>query len=93
MGKKNENINLMNELMKGITKVFLVVMIGIFPFYYQNNYINIVSAKSDFFEMGAIVLIAMGLVFIIPGFFKEMKIGNVIIKLSITDYFAILLIC
>jgi hypothetical protein len=40
--------------------------------------------------MGAIVLIAMGLVFIIPGFFKEMKIGNVIIKLSITDYFAIL---
>lgn len=90
MSKKSENINLMNDLMKGVTKVFLCVMIGIFPFYYQNNYINIVNAKSSFFEIMVTALIAVGLVFIIPGFFKEVQRGTAVIKFSITDYFAIL---
>ena len=90
MSKKSENINLMNDLMKGVTKVFLCVMIGVFPFYYQNNYINIVNAKSSFFEITVTALIAVGLVFIIPGFFKEFQMRTAVIKFSITDYFAIL---
>lgn len=90
MAKEKKKINRMNEIMQGSTKVFLFVMICIFPFYYQNHYINIVFAKRSFFEVSAIVLLLLSIVFAIPASFQEIRKGNAITKLSLTDYFAIL---
>ena len=90
MAKERKKTNRMSEMMKEITKVFLFVMICIFPFYYQNHYIDIVFAKRSFFEVSAIVLLLLSVVFVIPAALQEIRKGNPIIKLSQTDYFAIL---
>lgn len=90
MAMEKKKTNRMNEIMKGSTKVFLFVMICIFPFYYQNHYLDIVFAKRSFFEVSAMVLLLLSIVFAIPASFQKIRKGNAITKLSLTDYFAIL---
>lgn len=88
MTKNTRNENLLRLFMEGIIIVFLVLMIGIFPFYYQNYYLDIVYSKKSFFQTCSIALVLLGIVFAIPASIWNKK--GYKIKISMTDLFAVL---
>ncbi|MFP3155823.1 hypothetical protein LQZ18_15615 [Lachnospiraceae bacterium ZAX-1] len=53
--KTNVYENKGDILLGFITYGFTVMMIGLFPLYYRNNYIDIVQAKTSFFQTSALV--------------------------------------
>ncbi|WP_099467011.1 O-antigen ligase family protein [Konateibacter massiliensis] len=89
MAKKEKKVNLYKLMMQGITIIFLVIMVGIFPLYYQNYYIDIAIVKKAFFQSLAMGFLVIGIIFAVPSFFEERKEGNKKLRISLTDVFAI----
>ncbi|WP_099469014.1 O-antigen ligase family protein [Konateibacter massiliensis] len=90
MAKKEKRVNLFKLMMEGITIIFLVIMIGIFPLYYRNYYLDILIVKNALFQSLTIGFLAIGIVFVVPSFFWERKEGNRKLRISLTDAFAII---
>lgn len=77
MGKKlSKTINIPQVLMELVVNAFLVAMVGIFPFFYLNNYINITEAKLMFFKANTLIMLLVGLCFYIIGFIQNRKNTN-----------------
>lgn len=65
--KKNENLQsegIIYEFQKGVTGIFVVFMLGIFPLYFQDAYFNISDAKKIFFIICACGLLGVTMIFI-----------------------------
>lgn len=82
-------------MMEGITGIFIFFMIGVFPFYFHDNYLDIVWAKKSFFQTAVAILLVFGVVFGIPACIKErsarLRDGNgTWAKWSLTDSCALL---
>lgn len=97
MAKKKEG-NLQQDLMEAITTIFLILMTGVFPFYYHNNYLDIVSSKKDFFQFLAAILLVLTLLLQTTAFLLK-KTGrssstnttvSKTVNISLTDLFALL---
>ncbi len=66
--KKNDDINVPDLMGKGITYVYLIVMMGVFPAFYPGHLIGIHSVKAGFFITAAsIYLCLMLFVFVYSG--------------------------
>ncbi|MFP3156028.1 O-antigen ligase family protein [Lachnospiraceae bacterium ZAX-1] len=73
MGKKRYEDKWDNILLSIATYGFVVIMIALFPLYYQNNYYNIVSAKTSFFKTCAIAFCLIALCILILRFAINLK--------------------
>ncbi len=51
--------------LKIITSLYIVTMFLVFPLYYQNNYINMLEAKTSFFVVVTVVYLVVGVISII----------------------------
>ena len=91
MNTKKNNIDTITYFMELATKVYVSIMVGIFPLFYLNNYINILEAKTMFFKVMTLsfIVIVFGL-FLLALLQKKF---NVITdkrnKISMTDIFAV----
>ena len=47
---KPEKTSFAHSLQQTLAWAYLLAMLGGFPFYFQNNYINIVASKKSFFQ-------------------------------------------
>lgn len=63
-------------LLEGIAYLFVVLMAGIFPLFYRNNYIDISSAKLTFFRTCALGLVIMTGLFAALGWLEEKQAGQ-----------------
>lgn len=66
--KNNKNIPLF--FMEVMTKVYVTAMVIVFPFFYLNHYINILEAKSIFFQVVTIPFVGIGLFFVLLDFVR-----------------------
>lgn len=60
--KKTENLygkGIVAEFEKGITGIFVILMLGCFPLYFQDAYFNIADAKKEFFVICACALVGL----------------------------------
>ena len=58
-----QNKSVMYIFLEGAAAVFVILMLGFFPLFYQNNYIDISSAKLSFFRVCVIGLFLFIFVF------------------------------
>ncbi len=65
--KAKKNTDIMSELQKAVSGLFVICMTGLFPLFYQDGYFNIANAKLMFFDACAAGLTALTLVFAIAG--------------------------
>ncbi len=63
--------NVMGELQKNVTNLFVIAMVGFFPLFYRNNYIDITDAKLSFFYICAGGLLVFTIVFAGGGWIKN----------------------
>lgn len=98
MTVKKKETNLPQLMLEGATLIYLVLMIGVFPFVFHNKLYDITWAKKNFFQMTTIVLLVCALLFGIPAciqFFrgksKEAMKETFSVKksISVTDLFTV----
>lgn len=80
--EKKRNILTWSEL---IIWCYLAVMLGIFPLYYQNNYVDIGTAKYLFFRLVTLVMLSYLIVAQICKYFFEVKKEVIKFHLSVMD--------
>lgn len=68
-----EEKGIMRIFTEGAAGVYVILMLAFFPLYYQNNYINISSAKLNFFRICSIGLIVLLVVFAGLGLLSQYK--------------------
>ncbi len=71
MKKKETGENLPEYMLSCVTLLYLIVMLGMFPFFFRNRYFDIVSAKKEFFQGTTVVLLAFTGVFGILAAWKK----------------------
>lgn len=77
--KKKTDANIVQSFQEGAASLFLILMVGLFPLYYQNYFFDINDAKLSFFRTCAIGLLAVEVVLVLFGWLhkrKEMKRRN-----------------
>lgn len=80
-----------------VTYVYVILMLGIFPLFYRNNYINILESKLGFFTattLTALVVVMICTGLLVASRYEDIKKGSWkawVRALSITDRFVILL--
>ncbi len=92
MKKKKKNVDLteiFDILITGIVQIYVYLMIGIFPLFYKNNFINIVWAKKSFFVYTTIATMAIVILLEILKFIADKK-ASVKLVVYKTDIFAII---
>ena len=60
--KKNGNLHcrgIIYEFQKGVSGIFVILMLGFFPLYFQDAYFNISDAKKSFFMICACGLVVL----------------------------------
>lgn len=65
--KKNKSLqggSIINEFQKCIAGIFVILMLGLFPLYYQNDYFDIIDAKKKFFVICTCGLAGLSILFI-----------------------------
>lgn len=58
-----QNKSVMYIFLEGTVAVFVILMLGLFPLYYENNFINISVAKLSFFRVCIIGLMSLIVIF------------------------------
>lgn len=81
--KKNDNLLRWSDM---IIYSYLLMMLGVFPLYYQNNYYNIGDAKYRFFRLVTLIMLIYLIVTQIGVRLIERKKEHSRIKFSIMDY-------
>ncbi len=71
--KTKQDRNVMFELENAMAALFVIVMLGLFPLFFQDSYFNIVDAKMLFFYFCSAALIVMTMIFSGAGYFQERK--------------------
>ena len=72
-----------------LTWIYLLVMLGGFPFYFQNNYINIVTTKKNYFQTATLVFLALIAIFGICAYIEASKPRPLAFPLSAADLCAL----
>lgn len=94
MAKRKKDIDLRQYMLEGFTIIYLILMIGIFPFYFQNNYIDIILAKKNFFQNVSLSMLAVTVLFGIPLLVQKIWRKQIQLQVSPTDVFALaFLVC
>ncbi len=58
--KMNHNKrNIASSIQQSLVRVYLVLMLGGFPFYFQHGYFNLVSAKKNYFQITSMVFLTL----------------------------------
>lgn len=63
MKKEEKETNLPGYMQRGVTLLYLVIMTGIFPFFFRNRFFDITSARKDFFQAGTLMLLSCTVAF------------------------------
>lgn len=71
--KQVQNKSIMRIFQEGAAALFIILMVGYFPLYYQDNYINMSTAKLTYFRTCAIGLLAVEIIFAIFDWMQRMK--------------------
>lgn len=64
---------LAKAMIRCLTWVYLLAMLGGFPFYFQNNYINIAASKKAFFQAATLLFLTLA---ILPGVYAWIRPGK-----------------
>ena len=68
-----QNKSVMYIFLEGAAALFVILMLGFFPLFYQNNYIDISSAKLSFFRVCSIGLIIAAALFLCMELLQQYK--------------------
>ena len=86
--KKNRSLqgrSIINEFQRSVVGIFVILMLGFFPLYYQDAYFNISDAKKNFFVISACGLIGLSILFT----FLE-RLLNLRQKMLVKGFFSII---
>ncbi len=86
--KKNRSLqgrSIINEFQRSVAGIFVILMLGFFPLYYQDAYFNISDAKKNFFVISACGLIGLSILFT----FLE-RLLNLRQKMLVKGFFSII---
>ena len=71
--KTKQDRNVMFELENAMAALFVIVMLGFFPLFFQDSYFNIVDAKMMFFYFCSAALIVMTIILAGAGYYQDRK--------------------
>ncbi len=71
--KKKQEFSIMEMFQEGAAAFFIILMVGLFPLFYQDNYIDISSAKLIFFRASAGGLLALEIIFAGFGWLQDTR--------------------
>lgn len=85
--KTKQNRNVMFELENAMAALYVIVMLGFFPLFFQDSYFNIADAKLIFFYFCSAALLVMTVIFAGAGYFQEWRLyGDVRKGQSLKDW-------
>lgn len=71
--KYEQNKSIMRIFQEGAAALFIILMVGYFPLFYQDNYINMSFAKLSYFRTCAIGLLAVEVIFAVFDWMQRIK--------------------
>lgn len=81
--------NFLTSILSYLTWIYLVLILGGFPFYFQHNYIDLTSAKKNYFQSISITFLILMIVISIYLYFSSEKKHRINFSLGITDLCAL----
>ena len=81
--------SLLSSISTPLTWIYLVLVLGGFPFYFQHNYIDLTSAKKNYFQSVSILFLILTIAIGIYTYFYSEKKQRINFSFSITDFCAL----
>lgn len=86
---EHETKPLGTALQRCLTWIYLLVMLGGFPFYFQNNYINIVASKKGYFQTATLAFLALIAILGVCAYLEAGRQSHLAFPLSAADLCAL----
>ncbi len=83
---KREKTATAQSLLQCLAQVYLLAMLGGFPFYFRNNYINIVASKKAFFQTATLLFLALAILLGLYGWLQTKGAAERVLHFSAADW-------